>query len=547
MFFRKLKKSSFLFSLGLSSLCFSQVPDTSESSQGSVTLEAPVFGGTEGAGVYRESRSGSFLTDEQILENLPFAEDLRNELSTLLDRSRAVTPSDSYKMLKDGVVDILERSKKLRNQFILLESLRRGLVLVEYLEFYLPNSDFLFGMGRKKMDELKVDMLSSFLILGLKYFHEEMSYWQKLAETGSAPTDLNLPLSHWGLEMAELTMSFAETEVFFHAKAQYDFVIFALGYLELDLYEDTPNRQSLTPIIHQLHKLLKNIPRRAVENNKVVVEDPQAIGLVVKAIEEFNSAKGRLLGRRNKENRFFDGLDLSWKSKVSVGLAFKDFKNNKYYRQLSPSVVTEVKEIKKTLRKIEVQITEYCKGDLSLCSEEVQALVYAIFDSRIDVSLHAKLIFMGLDWKQFKLGSDYSIMFQLAGAPACVRVIGVINIAADVLEFGPFLRSKIDFKSCGEVQAEFYDSPYFKKAIHLDALIEKIVSRIASTPEEIEREELSKIILTISDGKWNRAFLGQVKESQIGKTLLNAIEKERLSYRARDILGQTLGLAQRLY
>lgn len=199
-------------------------------------------------GVQRE------LSDEQIAEISPWANDSKVYLIDLKDSLDGLSSADKLQRLVDGIKSIVGESSPKNSELFMRYILNRALVLNDLLGKEISAKQF----GLK---DIKLRVLLSSIDLAVKYYNVDMQVLSKKTKA---------PFVSFGVSYYYFLNSINNSIL--DASAQYAIAKTSLEWLQWDLYRDLNNKKYASQIV-KINNSLKTLPA-------TVSTDKQALILV---------------------------------------------------------------------------------------------------------------------------------------------------------------------------------------------------------------------------------------------------------------------------
>ena len=187
------------------------------------------------------------LSEAQVEEMLPWAQNSKVFLEDLLERVKALPLSDKFDQTVSGIKNTVLSSAPKNTELLMRYVLNRSLKVVEVIDEQVGSE--------KNTSTLNVqfNMLKDSIKLAIKFYKNDLSFI-----TNRAQSDNLVAFSSFGIKYAQFLYQY--TKLVFDASAQYQLMRMTLGFLQWDLYRDQ-NNNLYAPIIMTINHELSNNPK----------------------------------------------------------------------------------------------------------------------------------------------------------------------------------------------------------------------------------------------------------------------------------------------
>ena len=187
------------------------------------------------------------LSEAQVEEMLPWAQNSKVFLEDLLERVRTLPLSDKFDQTVSGIKNTVLSSAPKNTELLMRYVLNRSLKVVEVIDEQIGSE--------KNTSTLNVqfNILKDSIELAIKYYKNDLSFL-----TNQIKSDSLVSFSAFGINYSQFLYQY--TKLVFDASAQYQLMRMTLGFLQWDLYRDQ-NNNLYAPVIMTINHELSNNPK----------------------------------------------------------------------------------------------------------------------------------------------------------------------------------------------------------------------------------------------------------------------------------------------
>ncbi len=206
------------------------------------------------SGAYAEGTM-TRLTEQDVAEFLPWAQNARNQLTRALTQARNLPLRERPEHIERAVRAVVDRSGSRQYQMFLRFALNRGMLLVDELERNV-------NMNEIGSQENALDLLSKAITVGLEFYESDLAFQQR-AQSGD--TAIVLPYARFGV--AFMQAMYPGVVNVLDAGAQYRLLFKLVEMTNWDLSRDAQAALYAETIV-EAHEMTVGLPEQPSQDDR---------------------------------------------------------------------------------------------------------------------------------------------------------------------------------------------------------------------------------------------------------------------------------------